>query len=322
MKQKEILLFGATGQIGRNLIRKLTKNNYKIIAVTRNIHRAGYILKTQANPGYLELVELKNFNTDKLDELMKRCSVCINLIGILFEKKQYSFKTIHTGLPDILSKIANQNNIEKFIHLSALGIEKALDSNYALSKIDGEKRVTKNFKNSIIIKPSIVYSVDDKFTTKFMSLLSTLPVMPLYYNGLTKFCPIHVSDLVDIIFETMISKNKNLVLECVGPEILTFREMIDKLLNSINKKRLLFSLPLPLAKISAKILQNLPKPLITEDQLRLLKYDNIKSNNYKTNEDLGLPAKKIFEEEIDKYSYNWKIGGQYSVKQDMKKEND
>jgi len=322
MKQKEILLFGATGQIGRNLIRKLTKNNYKIIAVTRNIHRAGYILKTQANPGYLELVELKNFNTDKLDELMKRCSVCINLIGILFEKKQYSFKTIHTGLPDILSKIANQNNIEKFIHLSALGIEKALDSNYALSKVDGEKRVTKNFKNSLIIKPSIVYSVDDKFTTKFMSLLSALPVMPLYYNGLTKFCPIHVSDLVDIIFETMISKNQNLVLECVGPEILTFREMIEKLLNSINKKRLLFSLPLPLAKISAKILQNLPKPLITEDQLKLLKYDNIKSNNYKTNEDLGLPAKKIFEEEIDKYSYNWRIGGQYSVKQDMKKEND
>ena len=87
MKQKEILLFGATGQIGRNLIRKLTKNNYKIIAVTRNIHRAGYILKTQANPGYLELVELKNFNIGKLDELMKRCSVCINLIGILFEKK-------------------------------------------------------------------------------------------------------------------------------------------------------------------------------------------------------------------------------------------
>ena len=322
MKQKEILLFGATGQIGRNLIRKLTKNNYKIIAVTRNIHRAGYILKTQANPGYLELVELKNFNTDKLDELMKRCSVCINLIGILFEKKQYSFKAIHTGLPDILSKIAKENDIEKFIHFSALGIEKALDSKYALSKIDGEKRVTKNFKNSIIIKPSIVYSVDDKFTTKFMGLLSALPVMPLYYNGLTKFCPIHVSDLVDIIFETMISKNQNLVLECVGPEILTFREMIEKLLNSINKKRLLFSLPLPLAKISAKILQNLPKPLITEDQLRLLKYDNIKSNNYKTNEDLGLPAKKIFEEEIDKYSYNWRIGGQYSVKQDMKKEND
>ena len=87
MKQKEILLFGASGQIGRNLIRKLTKNNYKIIAVTRNIHRAGYILKTQANPGYLELIEIKNFDPNKIEDLMSKCSICINLIGILYETK-------------------------------------------------------------------------------------------------------------------------------------------------------------------------------------------------------------------------------------------
>ena len=80
MKHKEILVFGATGQIGRNLIRKLTENNYKIIAVTRNIHRKGYILKTQANPGYLELVEVKNFEEKKLQDLFERCSICINLI--------------------------------------------------------------------------------------------------------------------------------------------------------------------------------------------------------------------------------------------------
>ena len=88
MKQKEILLFGATGQIGRNLIRKLSKKNYKIKAVTRNIHRAGYILKTQANPGFLELIELNNFHHEKIESLMKNCSICINLIGILFEKKK------------------------------------------------------------------------------------------------------------------------------------------------------------------------------------------------------------------------------------------
>ena len=88
MNQKEILLFGATGQIGRNLVRKLTKNNYKITAVTRNIHKAGYILKTQSNPGYLNLIELKNFNLEKIDELMKNVSICINLIGILYEKKK------------------------------------------------------------------------------------------------------------------------------------------------------------------------------------------------------------------------------------------
>ena len=88
MKLKEILVFGASGQIGRNLIRKLTNNNYKVIAVTRNIHQKGYILKTQANPGYLEIEELKYFNIEKIRSLIKNCSICINLIGILFEKKK------------------------------------------------------------------------------------------------------------------------------------------------------------------------------------------------------------------------------------------
>ena len=105
MKQKEILLFGATGQIGRNLIRKLSKNNYKITAVTRNIHRGGYILKTQANPGYLELVEMNNFHYEKIESLMKNCTVCINLVCILYEKKKNQFKTVHTDFPNLLLKL-------------------------------------------------------------------------------------------------------------------------------------------------------------------------------------------------------------------------
>ena len=312
MKKKEILLFGATGQIGKNLIRKLTKNNYKITAVTRNIHRAGYKLKTQANPGYLELVELKNFNFEKIESLVKNCSICINLVGILYESKKNHFKTIHTDLPDMLSKVANNLKIEKFIHVSALGIEKANDSNYATSKLEGEKKVLENFNNSIVLKPSIVYSVDDKFTTNFMTLLSRLPFMPLYYNGKTKFAPIHVSDLVDIIVKMIETNNRNLVLECIGPEIISFKEIIKELLVSIGKNRFLIPLPNPVAKLSAKIFQLLPKPILTEDQLKLLKYDNISSGLYKTNFDLGLFSKKIFKNEIDKYSFNWRTGGQFS----------
>ena len=314
MKQKEILLFGATGQIGRNLIRKLSKNNYKIIAVTRNIHKAGYILKTQANPGYLELVELNNFEINKIEELMKRASICINLIGILFEKKKNDFNLIHSDLPALLSKKANEFKLEKFIHLSALGIEKANDSKYALSKLDGEKRIKENFNKHIIIKPSIVYSIDDNFSTKFMSLLSTLPIMPLYYNGKTKFSPIHVSDIVEIIFNMIKYPEENLVLECMGPEEMTFKKIIQNILISIDKKRILFPMPYVLAKLSAKFFQLLPNPLLTEDQLTLLKYDNCKSGNYKNNFDLGYIPKKKFEEEINKYSFNWKSGGQFNVK--------
>ena len=318
MKHKEILLFGATGQIGRNLIRKLSNSNYKITVVTRNIHQAGYILKTQSNPGYLELKEFKKFDPEKIELLFKNCSICVNMVGILSEKFKNQFKIIHTDLPNLLSKLANKYNIEKFIHLSSLGVEKALDSNYAVSKFDGEKIIKKNFKNSIILKPSIVYSVDDKFSTTFMALLSRLPVMPLYYNGKTKFSPIHVTDLVEIILDTIKSEKKSLVIECIGPEELSFKEILNKILLSINKKRFFFPIPLKLAKLTAKVLQLLPNPLLTEDQLKLLKYDNIKTGNYKTNFDLGFKTSRIFETEIKKYSYNWKTGGQFSNKNEKK----
>ena len=283
----------------------------------RNIHRAGYILKTQANPGYLNLVELKSFQIEKIEDLVKNCSICINLIGILHERKKNQFKTIHTDFPDMLSKIASKYNIEKFIHLSSLAVENIKDSDYALSKAEGEKKIKNNFKKSIIIKPSIVYSVDDKFSTKFMTLISRLPVIPLYYNGNTKFRPIHVTDLVNIIFSILESNNQNLTLECIGPETLSFKDILKNLLLSIKKKRVLLPLPLPIASLTAKMLQILPNPLLTEDQLKLLKYDNIATGFHKTNYDLNLQAKKTFKTEIDKYSYNWRTGGQFNKINDI-----
>ena len=314
MKPKEILVFGASGQIGRHLIRKFTKNNYKVFAVTRNIHKKGYILKTQANPGYLEVGELKSFDIEKIKSFFNNCSVCINLIGILYEKSENQFHSIHSDFPDLLSKLCKRLDVEQFIHLSSLGIEDVSNSEYAKSKISGEHVVKKNFSKSIILKPSICYSVDDNFTTTLMTLLNRLPFMPLYYQGKTKFTPIHVTDLANIIFEIVEKRITGETIECVGPEILTFKDIILKLLNSLEKKKLLIPIPLPIAKVIAKILAKLPKPLITPDQLNLLKYDNILSGKYKTNLDLGIEANKKFENEIESYSFNWKDGGEYSKK--------
>jgi NADH dehydrogenase len=165
---------------------------------------------------------------------------------------------------------------------------------------------------STILRPSIVYSVDDNFTTSFMTLLNRLPVFPLYYSGKTKFMPIHCSELTDVIFHIVSKGIYSNIIECVGPETLSLKEIIEKLLKSIDKKRILFPLPLPIAKMSAKVLQLLPSPLLTEDQLRLLKYDNIQSGKYKTNFDIGVPSKKFFENELIKYSYMWKEGGEYT----------
>ena len=314
MKPKEILVFGASGQIGRHLIRKLTKNNYKVTAVTRNLHHKGIILKTQANPGYLDIVEIKSFEYERISNLIKKSNIVINLVGILFEKKNGDFRKIHSLFPSMLAEICKKHNIDQLVHISALGVDKIENSEYALSKTEGEKKVRETFSRSVILKPSIVYSVDDKFTTRFMTLLSLLPLMPIYYEGKTKFSPIHVSDLSNIIFQIINMKVLKSTIECVGPEILSFKEILNKLLKSINKNRILLPLPYTIAKLSAKIFQLFPKPLLTVDQLNLLKYDNIQSGNFQTNNDLNISAKLRFDEEVKKYSFNWTRGGQYAKK--------
>ena len=315
MKVKNCLIFGGSGQIGSHLIRKLTKNNYKVTVVTRNIHQKSYKIKTQANAGYIEIVESSIFDEKKIRNLFENADICINLIGILFESRGgNNFQNIHATFPTLISKMCKEYNINKFIHLSALGINEATDSDYAISKLTGETNILKNFSKTNILRPSIVYSVDDNFTTNFMSLLNSLPIFPLYYSGKTKFMPIHCTDLTNIIYHLISQNIDTNVIECVGPETLSFREILEKLLKLIQKKRILIPFPLSLAKLSAFILGKLPKPLLTPDQLRLLKYDNISSGKYKTNFDIGLPSTLLFEEEVEKYCYMWREGGQFSTK--------
>ena len=314
MKPRNCLIFGASGQIGRNLIRGLTKKNLKVTAVTRNLHQKGYILKTQANPGYLDIVETNIFNIPKIEELIAKSDVCINLIGILFEKGSDNFTNIHEKFPNMISSLCKKHNLSKFIHISALGIEEATNSVYAKSKLKGEDAVRKNFKDAIILKPSIVYSVDDNFTTMLMGLFNILPVFPLYYNGKTKFMPLHCSEICNLIIDLVEDKTSGDTIECVGPEEYTFKQIIIKLLKLIEKKRLLLPVPLFIANVIATLFQILPKPLITRDQLKLLSYDNIPSGKYKTNFEINKKFLLKFEEEVERYCYMWKESGEYSKK--------
>ena len=228
------------------------------------------------------------------------------------KKRGNSFKNIHTIFPTLLSKLCKKYNLKHFIHLSALGINEAVDSNYAISKLEGEKNILDNFSKTTILRPSVVFSNSDNFSTQFMTILNRLPIFPLYYSGKTKFMPIHCSDLTNVIYHVLSKDANQQIIECVGPEILTFKEILEKLLKLIEKKRLLIPMPLIMAKLSAKFFQLMPKPLLTEDQLRLLKYDNISTGKYKTNSEIGVPSKLFFEDEVKKYSFMWKVGGQFS----------
>ena len=144
-------------------------------------------------------------------------------------------------------------------------------------------------------------------------------MFPIFYNGKTKFAPIHCSDLTEIIYH-VISKNiYSNIIECVGPDVFTFKEILEKLLISINKKRLLLPIPLQLANLKASLFELMPKPILTRDQLRLLKYNNIASGKYKTNSEMGIPSLRNFEEEVKKYSYMWREGGKFSTEKYLSK---
>ena len=316
MKAKNCLIFGGSGQIGRHLIRKLTKNNYKVTVVTRNLHQKGYAIKTQGNAGYIDIVEANIFDEIKIRKLFSKTDICINLVGILFEKgRGNTFKNIHSIFPSILAKLCKEYKVEQFIHLSALGINDAIDSEYAKSKLEGEANIKKNFPLATILRPSVVYSVDDNFTTNFMTLLNNLPAFPLYYNGDTKFTPIHCSDLTDIIYHIVSKDIYSKIIECVGPEEISLKDILKRLLKLMNKNRFLIPFPLFMANMSAKLFQLFPKPLLTVDQLKLLKYDNIPSNKYQTNFDIGVPSTRFFEKEVEKYCYMWREGGKFSTKE-------
>ena len=326
MKAKNCLIFGGSGQIGSFLIRKLTKNNLKVTVVTRNIHQKGLKIKTQGNAGFVDIREVKIFEENKIEKLFSEADYCINLVGILYEEKRgNTFKNIHTIFPTLLAKLCKKHNLKHFVHISALGINDAIDSKYAISKLEGENNILSNFSRTTILRPSVVFSNSDNFSTQFMTLLSRLPFFPLYYSGKTKFMPIPATDLTNVIYHVMSNKIETQVIECVGPEVLNFKEILQILLDLIQKKRLLIPMPLSLAKISAKFFQILPKPLLTEDQLRLLKYNNISSGKYKTNSDIGVPSKLFFKNEVKKYSFMWRDGGEFSTEKylskDLKKNN-
>ena len=310
MKQKIATIFGASGFIGRHLIRRLTEKDFLIVAATRSPYLNGH-LKPLGNPGQIDLEKVNLFDEENLRTLIKNSDVVINLIGILYETRKQKFENIHVNFPDLLSKICSDLKIEKFIHISALGIDKNINSKYMQSKLMGEKKILNNFNNSIILRPSIVYGDGDKFFNQFATLAEFLPALPLIGGGQTKFQPIYVSDLCKAI-ATILDKEEidQNIYELGGSQVYTFKEMMEILLKQIKKKRFLIPIPFSIAKFQAKILQLFPKPLLTTDQVEMLKYDNVVSNNYPTLKDLEINPQSI-ESVLPSYIWRFRKGGQF-----------
>lgn len=290
-EKKTITVFGGTGFIGRNLIAKLAKKGFKIIVPTRNPYLHGY-LKPMGEPGQIDVLKFNPYNFLNLNEFIDSSEIVINCIGVLYEKKNQKFDHVHHLFPKFLTSILNKDVTKKFIHISAMGAKENSNSLYIKSKFQGEKIITSNFKNSVILRPSIVFGTNDNFFNLFNKLINLLPIIPLA-GAKAKFQPCYVGDVTDAIIKIIEDINPSQVYELGGPKVYTFKELIETLLVSLNKKRLIVELPDFISRIQAKIMQLFPNPLLTEDQLEILRSDNICSNHYPGFSELGIYTRSV-----------------------------
>ncbi len=281
MKNKNILVFGSTGFIGRSITKRLLQNGDKLICPVRNANRVKRNILS-GDIGQIEIIEFNINNLDNIRILIKDSDLVINLIGILYEKNNLSFELVHYLLPKKIAFFCEKYK-KPFLHVSSLGSTFQTKSNYLISKKMGEEFIENNNTNHIIVRPSTVYGEEDNFFNLFGKMAKILPFLPLIKNGMTKFQPIYVNDLTLLIFNLLnnFEKHKNSNIAAVGNEIFTFKEILSHIFFSLRKKERFFYMPSFLAILQGKVLEKLPNPLFTYDQYVTLSHDSISEGSQK-----------------------------------------
>ena len=310
MNEKIATIFGGSGFLGRHLVRKLTEKEYRVIVATRSPYLSGF-LKPLGNPGQIELVKTNIYDEDSIRKILKKSDIAINLVGILSENKKQKFEFLHSEFTKLLAKLCAELNLKKLIHISALGVKENHTSKYMQSKFLGEKNIINNFDASIILRPSIIFGPEDKFFNTFASIAQFSPILPLIGGGHTKFEPVYVNDVAEAIVRSIeLNIFKPTIYELGGPSIYSFKELLNILLKTIKKKRLLVPIPFSVARLNSYFLQMMPNPLLTPDQVELLKYDNIASGQFPNLNDLDIYPSNV-QSILPKYIYRFRTGGQF-----------
>jgi len=297
---KLITIFGGTGFVGKNLINNLIKQGFTVQIISRNISKAK-TLTTFAGPDFLKIAkwnyqlpkeynlkenyktpeELKN--EDIIKKIIKGSYAVVNLVGILYENKKGDFYKFHHNLAGYLARISQEVGVKKFIHLSALGIDIKNNSKYCDSKLKGESAVLSQFPDATILRPSIIFGQNDNFFNRFANDFRKAPIAPIINHGKTKFQPIFVEDLIKIITksincEDIKNKINGKIFEISGPKIYDFKQLMTITAKYLNKKIYFININFRTAFLLAWLLEFFTKNILTYDQVKILKYDNIATN--------------------------------------------
>ncbi len=309
--QQTITIFGGTGFVGRALVRHLAKSGALIRIPTRNPDKA-LRLKPCGRVGQIVPIACSLKDKASLQAAIAGSDIVINLVGILYEKGGSGFERLHAALPAQLGEIAAKAGVKQFVHLSAIGAKKESESTYARSKAAGEMGLRKAFPAATILRPSIIFGPDDGFFNLFAEMALFLPALPLIGGGHTKFQPVYVEDVAAAIAAVLKQEQAaGKTYELGGPQIYSFKELLVMMLAEIGRPRLLLPLPYPLAMVQAALLSLLPKPLLTQDQVRLLKQDNVVTEGAQSLANLGISPTAL-ELILPTYMDRYRSGGRFS----------
>lgn len=302
MKKGQIaVVVGGNGFIGSYVVRELVQRGLQVRVVGRHAGKAGYLRIF----GYVGQVAL--LNGDALDEkflsdALDGAHYVVNLPGLFVSRGRQSFKNVHVKIAGLVAKISQEKKVRKLVHFSALGIDvSAKKSKYAKTKLEGEQAINKYYPGACIIRPSVVFGPEDNFSNLFNRLAKLSPFLPLIGGGEAKFQPVYVGDVASFvvqILEQVDNVGISHTYEIGGAEIIALKDVIGTILSVTNRNRILVPLPFSLAKIKAAILQLAPHPILTMDQVELLKYDNVTKAN--ALDDFAIKP-KLFKAMIESY---------------------
>jgi NADH dehydrogenase len=311
-----VTVFGGSGFLGRNVVRALARHGYRIRVAVRRPELALY-LQPAGRVGQIHAVQANVRHPASVEAATRDADVVINLVGILYERGRQQFEAVQSFGAEACALAASAYGA-RLIHVSAIGADENSPSLYARSKAMGEKLVLAAMPEATILRPSILFGPDDDFFNKFASIARLSPALPLVGGGHTRFQPAFVGDVAAAVLAAVEGRAKpGAIYELGGPEVKTFKELMEYVLATIERRRLLLPLPFALARMQAFFLQFLPKPLITPDQVELLKRDNVVSGQAKregrTLDGLGI-APTAMEVVVPSYLQRFRKTGQFRVR--------
>jgi uncharacterized protein YbjT (DUF2867 family) len=288
MRNKKIVVLGGSGFIGQEIVKNLVKEKADVTVGCRDIKKAKCLESIRGN-GRVSVVQTDVTIQQDLRNILQGSDLVISLVGVLYEIGKYTFNTIQAEVPKMIGVEANKAGVERILHFSAIGADKNSQSEYAVSKAMGEESLLAVFPATTIFRPSIVFGPNDNFFNKFSNMATFSPVLPLIGGGETLFQPIYVGDISNAVLRVLGSEQTvGKTYELGGPSTYSFKELIELTMLYSKKSRLLLNLPFWLANIQASFMELLPNPILTRDQLELLKVDNVVGNKMFTLADLDI----------------------------------